>query len=118
MIVGLTKIAVLLFYTRVFPSKSILYITHVLIGVCAAYTLSLCIVLFLVCRPISSFWTQWRNPGRAKCININASSWAAAAINIFLDAAVLALPIREVLRLQISSRKKIQVLCMFLVGGV
>lgn len=85
---------------------------------CILYFVSFMFVLGFECTPVSFFWTQWRDPLAGRCININAGGWAAAAINIVLDIAILTMPVPVIMKLQISRQQKLQVLSMFGVGSL
>lgn len=42
--------------------------------------------------------------------------WAAAVINIFLDVGTLVIPLKELYRLSLSGKKKVQLMLMFSIG--
>ncbi|KAJ9624337.1 hypothetical protein H2204_010893 [Knufia peltigerae] len=113
-----TKLAVLAFYLKVFSQPYFQKAAYLVMGLCLSYFVSYMFVLGFECTPVSFFWEQWRDPSAGTCININAGGWAAAAINIALDVAILALPVPVILRLQISRQQKLQVLSMFGVGSL
>ncbi|KAK6387168.1 hypothetical protein LTS17_000434 [Exophiala oligosperma] len=113
-----TKLAVLAFYLKVFSQPYFQKAAYLVMGLCFSYFVSYMFVLGFECTPVSFFWEQWRDPSAGTCININAGGWAAAAINIALDVAILALPVPVILRLQISRQQKLQVLSMFGVGSL
>jgi len=52
----------------------------------------------------------------AKCLDINALTYAHAAINIIQDFFILALPVPELLPLKLNLQQKIGLLVMFQVG--
>lgn len=68
------------------------------------------------CDPISYAWTRWSETGLGACRNVNAQTYATAAINIIQDIGVLALPLPSVYKLQTTIRKKLQLFIMFSVG--
>ncbi|KAF4993967.1 hypothetical protein FGRMN_6098 [Fusarium graminum] len=116
--VFVTKICVLLFYLRIFPVVSV---RRVLWGTIALS--ALCAVLFDIlaiaqCQPISFFWKGWDelHEGEGKCIGVNALGWAIAAVSIILDVWVLAIPLSQIVRLQMKWKRKIAVGLMFVVG--
>ncbi|KAJ4172434.1 hypothetical protein NW754_002633 [Fusarium falciforme] len=70
------------------------------------------------CTPIPFFWSGWAGEMAGKCIDINLFSWIRAAIEIAIDVAILSLPLPSVVKLQMSWKKKAQVLLMFALGFV
>jgi hypothetical protein len=71
------------------------------------------------CKPVSAVWTSWdgtRVPDY--CINQNTFYLVAAAINIGLDLAIVSIPIPELMKLNLNSRKKIFLGAIFGVGTV
>lgn len=70
------------------------------------------------CKPIHLAWTGWENAEPGKCINFNQSTIANAFVNIIVDAAMVIMPMYEVMKLSLSIRKKLGVLLMFAVGLV
>jgi hypothetical protein len=112
----LTKISILLFYLRIFPSRKIKLAVYVLIALNLGYLISFVLVSIWQCRPISLAWTRWDGEHAGSCNNINLQGWTSAAFNIVLDVCTLALPLPELYALKMSARKKLQVLSMFSVG--
>lgn len=112
----LTKISILLFYLKIFPRKEIRVACWVLIGVNVAYLITYVLISVFQCKPIAGAWKAWDKEFPAKCNNINMQGWTAAAFNIILDIATLVLPLRELQKLSMSRKKKVQIMLMFSVG--
>ncbi|KAJ9134308.1 Cfem domain containing protein [Pleurostoma richardsiae] len=112
----LTKISILLFYLRIFPRKPIRIATWVLIGLNAGYLIAFEVVSIFQCDPLEGAWRAWDGSVTAKCRDINLQGWAAAGCNIVLDLAMLILPLPELYKLNLSLKKKLQVLLMFSLG--
>lgn len=115
---GLTKIAILLFYLRIFPQKQLRHTIYVTVALCVAYTIACVTASGLQCLPIHYAWDRWDGENNGKCINLNALAWASAAINIVLDLIVIVLPMKEISTLSLSRRRKFGVMLMFLLGGL
>ncbi|KAF7179935.1 hypothetical protein CNMCM7691_008987 [Aspergillus felis] len=115
-IIPLTKISICLFYLRVFPARHFRIMTYVVIGLNAGYLIVFILISVFQCRPIKGAWLRWDGEGHYSCNNINAQGWSAAAINMILDLTVMALPLRELYRLNLSLRKKLFVMSMFSLG--
>ena len=95
-VVTWTKISIILLYLRIFPAKEFRRQCYVLMALTILVGLSCTIVFPLACRPISYMWKGWDGTMEAKCININADTFAFAAINMTLDVAIFAAPIFQV----------------------
>jgi hypothetical protein len=113
---SLTKISILFFYLKVFPGRGFRYCVYALIALNLSYAIVFDLLLAFQCHPIQGAWRSWDGTFEAKCISINILGWTAAAINILLDLAVIALPLPELFRLSMSMKKKVQIVMMFAVG--
>lgn len=113
---GISKISILFFYLRVFPAKSFRILTYSVMGVCGLYTVAFFVATLIQCRPISMAWNQWDGLHEGTCNDIHLQGWIAAAINIFLDAVVMGLPMKHLAGLNMSLKKKLMVMSMFGVG--
>lgn len=99
-----------------FPARPFRITTYVVIGLNAGYLIVFVLISVFQCRPIKGAWLHWDGEGHYSCNNINAQGWSAAAINMVLDLIVMALPLRELYRLNLSLRKKLFVMSMFSLG--
>ncbi len=116
--IGLVKLTLLFFCLRIFPKQIMKRVLWGTISFVIVWTFAFIIASIVQCAPISYYWTSWdKDPSRhGKCVNINALAWTHAAMSILLDIWMLALPLSEVFRLQLTWRKKASVTMMFLVG--
>jgi hypothetical protein len=114
----LTKISFLCFCLRIFPSQGTRLGVYVLLAISSAYGLVFTIVTLFNCLPVSYIWTSWDGQHKGKCIDFSIFAWAHAAINIALDIAIIGVPIPELLRLSMSTKKKVYVVAMFSVGAL
>ncbi|EFX06568.1 cfem domain containing protein [Grosmannia clavigera kw1407] len=112
----MTKISILLFYRRIFPSPFFRRAVWLLIGCNVGYLIAFNIVSVYQCSPLEGAWKAWDGTVQAHCRDINAQSWAAAIINIALDLATIILPLPELSKIRLSIAKKFQVLLMFSLG--
>ncbi|WZH50398.1 CFEM domain-containing protein [Fusarium acuminatum] len=130
-LVSLLKMAVLFFYLRIFLglAHKLLWGTIIFNAV---YGIIFTFLGVFQCTPISYFWTKWdgehegtwyiklpRTPLSSSDIfslNINAITWANAAISIALDIWMLAIPLGCLRSLKLHWKKKIGVAAMFIVG--
>ncbi|KAL4961576.1 uncharacterized protein BDV14DRAFT_203610 [Aspergillus stella-maris] len=110
-----TKLSLLLLYNRVFPIFRWLQITSYIIGaIVIAYNVAVILLGCLLCIPLSRLWSD--TPGR--CANPAIAFGVLAAINVFTDIAILALPIKPVWSTQMSKQRRVQLLVIFLLGAV
>jgi hypothetical protein len=112
----LIKLTLLFFFLRIFPRPVIRQLLWATVAFNCFWGLTFMTTSIFSCQPISFYWTSWDQSGSGKCVNINALTWANAAISIALDVWMLALPLYEVFRLQLTMRKKLSVTLMFVVG--
>lgn len=114
--VALLKLSLLFFYLRIFPGTMVrrLLWGTVILDVCFG-ALFVLIAIFQ-CRPISYYWTSWDGEHQGSCLNINGLGWSNAVISIVLDSWMLALPISQLVSLQLHWKKKVGVALMFVVG--
>ncbi|CAK1360710.1 hypothetical protein CB0940_03827 [Cercospora beticola] len=110
------KISMLLTYLRIFQSKRFRWLVFGALGLNIAYLITFLLITMIQCRPLSLAWLRWTKEYPGTCNNINAQSWAAAALNIVLDVIVVGLPIPMLWRMDLNIRKKLLVMLMFGVG--
>ncbi|KAL2855668.1 hypothetical protein BJX68DRAFT_264022 [Aspergillus pseudodeflectus] len=75
--------------------------------------LAVILIAGLQCIPLSDLWN-----GGSSCINPQPPWFAFSIVNVVTDVAILALPVKPVLGLHLKLSRKLQVLGMFLTGGV
>ncbi|KAK1516782.1 uncharacterized protein CCOS01_12331 [Colletotrichum costaricense] len=116
-----TKISILLFYQRVFllstassPSFKFSLIAGYVLSI--AYPIIIWATMANACRPLSFYWNQFVGE-QGKCIDINSFYLALAIINMVNDIIVLLIPIPQILKLQMSGRKKAAVCSIMLLGS-
>lgn len=114
---GMIKISICFLYMRIFRDNPIFQ--RIMWGTQA---FNILLVLAFVgadlgqCQPLSYFWQGWDNEHQGRCFNINAMSYAHAAINIALDVWMLFLPATQIWSLNLSRERKIGISMMFGVG--
>lgn len=70
---------------------------------------------FLNCVPVAKFW----NPTLSGyCLNTKGLWFSNASMHIVTDLAILVLPIPALITLDISTRQKIALGCVFALGGL
>ena len=65
--IALIKISILLFYHRIFPSRTLFKLSCILGAIIIAYNVANILVTTLQCIPLQDLWTTWGTQG--KCID-------------------------------------------------
>ncbi|KFY46047.1 hypothetical protein V495_02687 [Pseudogymnoascus sp. VKM F-4514 (FW-929)] len=115
-IVPLTKISIIFLYLRIFREKNFLYFAYALIAANVAYLLAFEAISIFQCWPIEGAWRAWDGTFPAKCRNVNLQGWMSATFSIILDVLTLILPLPSLYQLEMSMKKRIQIMMMFSVG--
>ncbi|PVI04707.1 hypothetical protein DM02DRAFT_555946 [Periconia macrospinosa] len=116
--VGLTKLSFLFMYLRVFPRQKLRKLIYVALAIGMLETLIFTVTVCVNCLPVTYIWESWDGQHSGKCIDLNAFVWSHAIIDIVFDIFIFAIPIPELIKLNMSLRKRIMIVAMFSVGGV
>ena len=115
-VLGFVKASVLCFDQKFTGlKKSIRYTVYALQTVNAGCMISIFCVTLFQCQPIS---LNWEPNYRRTCINNIAFNYAYNCIVIVTDVAVLAVPFWAFLGLQMRTRLKVAILCVFGLGAL
>jgi hypothetical protein len=115
--ITLTKISVLFLYLRLFEhSPTFRYTAYATILFIALITVVLSSLTIFACEPVSFFWNRDIRGGR--CLDIKAVAYAISAVGIVQDLVIVALPLPMLVKLQMSTRKKIGIGFMLILGGM
>ncbi|KAK4233341.1 hypothetical protein C8A03DRAFT_48087 [Achaetomium macrosporum] len=114
----LTKMTILCFFMHVFLSRVFRFVCIGTLVHCVLFIVTTTIAAVLACIPVQYAWSAWTGSGEGVCFENNAFWWAHSATNIATDLWILALPIPQLLKLQLGRRKKIYLILMFSVGIV
>lgn len=116
-LVAAAKLSILLLYHRIFAAKSLSF--HRLVAALATL-----IVLFwaattfatiFTCWPMQWSWISSLSPA-PYCFNFNIFWFVTGLIEALLDVCLITLPVRMVVRLQMSLRKRISLVAVFSLG--
>ncbi|KAI0406511.1 hypothetical protein F4802DRAFT_596206 [Xylaria palmicola] len=117
--VSFTKLSILLFYRSLFKRGSKWF--HIRLAFAAFFSLGYLFSIWgaaaALCQPTEYFWTRFLK-AKGKCININGSFLSLTVLNLVADLLVLIVPIPEILGLQMSTKKKLGVCGVMLLGGL
>ena len=81
-----------------------------------SFWLASTIATLVNCRPLKYSWIGLSL--EEYCFNYNVFWMATGAVEVVIDTAILILPIRMVLRLQLSRTTKASIILVFLLGGL
>ncbi|KAH7067240.1 hypothetical protein BKA63DRAFT_581953 [Paraphoma chrysanthemicola] len=117
-VITLMKVAILLTYLKIFPSKLNKWFCRIMI----VYTVVLSTIAFFFtlfqCSPVSTYWEIFKYIGTAKCLNIRAIYYFHAAQNTFSDFVIFLWPAKDLWNVKISRRQRITLTCMFSLGVI
>jgi hypothetical protein len=114
-VVCLNKTSVILLYMRIFISHRFRRLCFGALAVVVGSGVATVFATIFQCIPLQR---SWNKTVHGTCIDSSAFWIANAVINISTDLIVLALPVREVAKLQLRMREKIMLHGVFLLGGL
>lgn len=120
MSLAVVKISILLMYARIFPTRFFRVGATILGVITVTWWLAIFIVSIWSCSPIAYQWDKMlilKYPD-AHCVDGAQFYIGNSVPNIITDVLILALPIREVMRLQVSTSQRVAVGGMFALGGL
>ncbi|KAL1797317.1 hypothetical protein ACET3X_003923 [Alternaria dauci] len=113
------QLSILAFYLRIAASPKLRMTTYVLMGVVACFGIGNTGAMMFQCWPISFFWEGWKGETDGRCtVDVRLFGFIRGAIEIVLDLAILSLPLPMLARLQMSLKKKLQIMSIFCVGFI
>jgi hypothetical protein len=117
-IAGATKLGILLMYHRIFNiSRSFRYQLFVASGMVIGWWIGCTVSTLTNCIPLEWSWiNSFADP--RYCFNYNIFWMASGACEIILDVLILTLPVSVVVRMRFSTKRKLTVLGIFLLGGL
>ena len=122
LLMGVVKISLTLFYLSIFAGVGIRRLFWATVGFHALFTLGFTVGIIFQCVPVSYQTAKYDltnlplQPVYARCLDINASGWANAALTLASDIWLLGLPLSQIHHLHLHWKKKIGVAFMFLTG--
>ncbi|KAL1852348.1 hypothetical protein Daus18300_012243 [Diaporthe australafricana] len=117
-VVGAAKASLLLMYTRIFSVSAPFRVQVWVLGAAvAAFWAASTLATIFNCWPIYWSWLNSLSPAD-HCINYNIFWLVMGVVEEVLDICILVLPVRQVMKLQLSLQKKVGVASIFLLGGL
>lgn len=93
---GFTKVSVLIFYLRIFPSRNFHVAVWTIVFIAAGYSIASILANIFSCNPIAKSWDLTITTG--SCMNRPVFYFANAGLGIFTDFATVAVPMYVTLR--------------------
>ncbi|KAH9897557.1 hypothetical protein F4778DRAFT_744038 [Xylariomycetidae sp. FL2044] len=113
----LIKFSFLTFYLRtIATSDMVRKVVFVVMGVTLAQTIGTWIFYALQCIPIQAYFHPELYPD-AVCINSDLSYYLPTVANVTVDFMVYILPILPISRIQVSLKRKLELIVVFTMGG-
>ena len=114
---SLTKFAIVFQTLRfVSPSqKRTRLACWIMIAVIFAYMIYTLITTFTICIPASFFWDK---SIEGSCFNFLALWFVNAALNIITDVAILVIPLRIIISIQLPKAQRVWLILVFAIGGI
>lgn len=113
-VIMLTKVSLLLLYLRIFVSKEFRIATYVILAIVGCWSIGSIVATICQCIPIQASWDS--SIIDKTCINSDAAWYQYGIINILTDVAILLLPIKPILELELRHRERLGVLGVFSLG--
>lgn len=111
------KISILLMYRRIFSVDSSFRLHSLLLGiVVVAFWFAATVATIFYCRPFGYSWMGLEL--NKHCFDYNAFWMATGIIEVVIDVTILALPVRMVLKLQLTRKQRALITFIFLLGSL
>ena len=107
------KLSILALYIDLFPTPKFRVAVFTMIGLLSAWFVALMLTFFLLCRPFKAYWDLNLVGKRG---NQTDEQVAVAASNLVVDTLIMILPMPVLWGLQMPTRKKIGIACIFTLG--
>ncbi|KFY13587.1 hypothetical protein V492_03149 [Pseudogymnoascus sp. VKM F-4246] len=115
LVITFNKLSLLLFYLRIFPSRTFRFLTWIGLVVVGATGITFIAGTIWQCHPLPYFWDRRIKGGH--CIR-SAPWWQSySAIQIATDVFILVLPIPSLASLSLKFRHKMALIGVFALGG-
>lgn len=109
------KLSILLLYARLFPFPHLKRIIWSVSGFVVSCWLTIILLTIFQCRPIRA---AWNISVKGHCLKLNVAYIVLGTCNTITDMIALCLPMPLIWRLQTDKPRKIQLICVFSLGGL
>ncbi|KAJ0320865.1 hypothetical protein COL5a_009467 [Colletotrichum fioriniae] len=116
-VLSIVKASILLFFLRIFPDKKF----RIAVWWTLAYDLFVGFIFivfsFVQRQPTWLIWEGWRDKEpRGVILDLNKMGLSHGGMNIALDVWMLILPLTQLYKLNLKTKKKLGIIAMFSVG--
>lgn len=133
---ALCQMSILAFYLRIMIEPRLRRVVWILMGIVICFGIANVVSMIFQCTPVHFFWDGWKGEMKGFCgvdvrlyvvsisncasaaDNYDSFGFARGGIEIFLDLAILTLPLPMLAKLNMSPKKKLQIMSMFCVGFI
>ncbi|PVH91852.1 hypothetical protein DM02DRAFT_663536 [Periconia macrospinosa] len=112
---GLTKLAILMQYRRVFQTPRFQIWNWVVIAIIIGFLIGTVGAAIFICTPVQKFW---KTELEGHCINKSASWLANAVMSVITDLMIIILPMPVIRRLQLKPTQKYLLMGIFAFGAI
>lgn len=113
------QLSILAFYLRIMVVPRQRQAVYLLIAMVLGFGIGNTFAMIFQCTPIRFFWDGWRGDVRGFCgVDVRLFGFVRGGVEIFLDLAILTLPLPMLAGLNMSRKRKAQIMGMFSVGFV
>lgn len=114
-----SKLCFLFMFLRIFPAQRTRKFVYAGIVLSVIFPIAFGLPMTFACKPISAVWTSWdMETPYDHCINQSIFWFVAAAYNIAVDVYIVLIPIPELIKLNLSLRKKLMLVAIFSTGVI
>ncbi|WYZ42468.1 hypothetical protein EsH8_VI_000167 [Colletotrichum jinshuiense] len=110
----LAKLSIIALYARVFPNRKFQLLNKLVFVFLVGHGLVFLFVIMFECTPIAAIWDRTLE---RKCVNLNAVAMASAILSIVEDIVILVMPVQQLSKLQLGTKKKFAVGFMLSLGS-
>jgi hypothetical protein len=115
----LCQLSILAFYLRIMINPKLRKVVWVCVGMVTGFGIGNVVAMVFQCTPIAFFWDGWRGQMDGFCgVDVRLFGFVRGAVEIFLDLVILTLPLPMLAKLNMSRKKKLQIMSMFCVGFI
>ncbi|KAF2024273.1 hypothetical protein EK21DRAFT_104796 [Setomelanomma holmii] len=116
---GLVQLSILAFYLRIMVEPRLRLVVWIFIGLVTGFCIANVFSMVFQCTPVHFFWDGWKGEMQGYCgVDVRLFGFVRGALEIFLDLAILSMPLPMLYKLNMSHKKKLQIMSMFCVGFV
>lgn len=111
------KLSILDFYRHIFATKKFCIAAHIISVICVLWLLAGILYNIFDCDPIVANYDV-RYPTVDHCAPFGIYFFFHELLNTMIDVAILAMPFFVIRRLRLTGQQKVQVIGIFLLGGL